>query len=117
MNSVVNERVMSVANERSRRLDVITGRAKDLLNLRRLPSRLGVIDAAILLNIGEHDVPVLIKVGLLKPLGNPPANAIKYFCTADLLDYAADRKWLSQMCDAIYQHWRKKNSKEAVPDL
>ena len=84
-------------------------RAKDLLSLRRLPLRLGVVDVAILLNIGEHDVPILAKAELLKPLGYPPPNAVKYFYAVELLDCASDRKWLSQMCDVIYQHWQKRN--------
>ena len=89
-------------------------RAKDLLSLRRLPSRLGVVDAAILLNISEHVVPILVRAGLLKPLGHPPPNAVKYFRAVELLDCASDRKWLSQMCDVIYQHWQKINLDRAL---
>jgi len=115
MNSPVNERVAPVSdlhrNGHARgKLEVTAVHAKELLGLRRLPSRLGVTDAAILLNVGEHDIPVLVRAGLLEPLGHPPPNAVKYFATMELLDRAADRKWLSQMCDAIYQHWAKKNA-------
>ena len=91
-------------------LELTATRAKEVLGLRRLPSRLGVTDAAILLNVGEHDIPVLVRAGLLQPLGHPPPNAVKYFATVELLDCAADRKWLSRMCDALYQYWAKKNA-------
>jgi hypothetical protein len=69
-----------------------------------------VADAAILLNVGEHDIPVLVSGGLLKPLGHPQPNAVKYFATVDLLERADDRAWLSQMCDTIYEYWSMKNA-------
>ena len=45
--------------------------AKELLNLRRLPAMLNIQQTAVLLGLAEHDVPVLIGVGLLKSLGDP----------------------------------------------
>ncbi len=32
----------------------------------------------------SHDVPVLVAAKLLKPLGSPPQNGIKFFATAEL---------------------------------
>src|SRR5437879_4194615 len=107
MNPPLNER-LPVAPDSNRngksKLDLTSTRAKELLGLRRLPSRLDMTDAAVLLNMGEHDITVLVRAGLLQPLGHPRPNAIKYFATAELLDRASDRKWLSQVCDAIYEH-------------
>jgi hypothetical protein len=49
---------------------------------------------------------------MLKPLGNPPANGIKYFATADLLEQIKDRNWLVRVSAAICQHWQKKNARQ-----
>ena len=50
-----------------------------LLNIRRLPGRLTVPQTAALLGFAEHDIPILVRKGLLKSLGNPVPNAVKYF--------------------------------------
>ena len=50
--------------------------------LGQLPARLTFEQAAWVLNCQPHDVPVLVASRLLKPLGNPPANGVKYFATA-----------------------------------
>ena len=57
-------------------------------------------------------MPALVAAKLLKPLGNPPANGIKFFATADLLEAIKDRNWLVRMSSTIYQHWRKKNARK-----
>jgi len=43
-------------------------------------------------------------------LGNPPANGIKFFATADLLESTKDRNWLVRVSATIYQHWHKQNA-------
>jgi len=43
---------------------------------------------------------------------NPPANGIKFFATADLLESVKDRGWLVRMSSTIYQHWHKKNARQ-----
>jgi len=62
----------------------------------QLPVRLTVEQAAWVLNCQPHDVPILVASKLLKPLGNPPANGIKFFATADVLDSVKDRSWLAK---------------------
>jgi hypothetical protein len=42
-----------------------------------------------------HDVPILVAAHLLKPLGIPPANSVKYFATLELLEQVKDRTWLA----------------------
>ena len=79
--------------------------------LGQLPARLTAEQAAWVLNCQVHDVPALVAARLLKPLGNPPANGIKFFCTADLLESTKDRNWLVRMSATIYQHWQKKNAR------
>ena len=59
--------------------------------LGQLPARLTAEQAAWVLNCQPHDIPVLVAAKLLKPLGNPPANGIKFFATADLLEAVKDR--------------------------
>jgi hypothetical protein len=85
---------------------------KFLMLLGQLPARLTAEQAAWVLNCGSHDIPALIAARLLKPLGNPPANGIKYFATADLLEQIKDRNWLVRASATICQHWQKKNARQ-----
>jgi hypothetical protein len=82
--------------------------------LGQLPVRLTVEQAGSVLNCQPHDVPALIHAHLLKPLGNPSVNGMKFFATADLLETAKDRAWLVNMTTAINTHWQKQNAKKAV---
>ena len=78
--------------------------------LGQLPARLTAEQAAWVLNCQQHDVPILVAARLLKPLGNPPPNGIKFFTTADVLELTKDRSWLVKVTTAINQHWHKKNA-------
>ncbi|HXR48990.1 MAG TPA: hypothetical protein VN784_16255 [Candidatus Limnocylindrales bacterium] len=78
--------------------------------LGRLPARLTAEQTAWMLNCQAHDVPVLVAARLLKPLGNPLPNGVKYFATADVLDLMADRAWLVKVTNAVSQFWQKKNA-------
>ena len=82
-----------------------------LMLLGQLPARLTAEQAAWVLNCQAHDIPVLVATRLLKPLGNPPANGIKFFASADLLELAKDRPWLAKATNAICQHWHNQNAK------
>lgn len=77
--------------------------------LGQFPMRLTVEQAAWVLNCQTHDVPVLIACRLLKPLGNPAPNSIKFFATDDVLESAKDRAWLARVTATINLHWQKKN--------
>jgi hypothetical protein len=83
--------------------------------LGQLPLRLTAEQAGWVLNCQPHDIPALVTSRLLKPLGNPPPNGIKYFATADLLEIAKDRSWLVKMTTAIHQHWHRQNSRKKSP--
>jgi len=76
----------------------------------RLPARLNVEQAAWLLNCQSHDIPVLISSRLLKPLGNPAPNGVKFFATTELIESMNERNWLNKVTVAINQHWHKQNS-------
>ena len=91
---------------------------KFLMLLGQLPARLTAEQTAWVLNCQAHDIPALVAAKLLKPLGNPPANGIKFFATADVLENSQDRQWLIRMSATIYQHWHKKNMRaKLLPPL
>ncbi len=83
---------------------------KDFLSLATPPARLGIDETAWFLGFTEHDIPVLISEGLLKPLGRPPATGSKYFATVELQNLRNDTRWLAKASDAIVNHWREKNA-------
>ena len=84
---------------------------KHFLSLAIAPARLNPEQAAWFLGFQEHDIPILVTRGLLKPLGNPPPSGVKYFAAAELEELKADRRWLARASDAICLHWKSKNSK------
>ena len=83
------------------------------LNLRNLPARLTVKQAGWLLGFPPHQIPILVGAGLLKPLGQPAPNAIKYFAAATICELKQDIHWQSHASKGIMQYWRKKNQKKA----
>jgi hypothetical protein len=76
----------------------------------QLPVRLNAEQTAWILNCQPHDIPVLVTARLLKPLGNPPPNAIKFYGTAEVLELTKERTWLAKVTNAINQHWRDHNA-------
>jgi hypothetical protein len=80
--------------------------------LGQLPARLTAEQAAWVLNCQPHDVPVLVAARLLKPLGNPPPNGIKFFATAEIVESAKERSWLARVTATINRHWQKKNGRK-----
>jgi hypothetical protein len=86
--------------------------------LGHLPARLTAEQSAWVLNCQPHDIPILIASRLLKPLGNPAPNSIKFFATNDLLESAKDRAWLIKVTSTINLHWQKMNArKKSHPSL
>jgi hypothetical protein len=83
-----------------------------LMLMGQLPARLTAEQTAWVLNCQSHDVPVLVSARLLKPLGNPAANSIKFFAAADVLEQSKDRNWLVRATHAINQHWHNKNARK-----
>ena len=81
--------------------------------LGRLPARLTAEQAAWVLNCQPHDVPVLVAARLLRPLGDPQPNSVKYFATVELLDLANNRVWLGKVTNAVSRHWKEKNLRKA----
>ena len=85
-----------------------------MMLLGRLPARLTAEQTAWVLNCQVHDIPALMAARLVKPLGNPPQNGVKFFDTAEVLEQAKDHNWLVRMSAAIYQHWRNKNERQRL---
>ena len=92
--------------------------ASEFLNLKTFPARLTSEQAAWLIGCQPHNLPALVAAKQLKPLGNTPANAVKYFCTAEVLELCRDRNWLARVTTAIQNNWARKNARytaAAVP--
>jgi hypothetical protein len=83
---------------------------KFLRLLGQLPVRLTAEQVAWVLNRQSHDVPVLVAIRLLKPLGNPPQNSVKFFAASEVLEQVKDRTWLAKVTYTLNQHWQKKNA-------
>ena len=79
--------------------------------LGQLPVRLRAEEVAWVMNCQPHDVPVLVAARLLKPLGNPSPNSVKFFATSELLNQVKDRAWLVKVTNALNQHWNAKNGR------
>jgi hypothetical protein len=75
----------------------------------RLPARLDVDQTAELLGFMPHEIPVLVKARLLKPLGEPAQNGHKFFPSAEILALAQDRQWLDKATKIVQRHWQMKN--------
>ena len=83
--------------------------------LGQVPARLLAEQVAVVLNCQPHDVPVLVAARLLKPLGNPPPNSVKFFAAAEVVEQTKDRAWLAKVTNALNQHWQKKNAAKRKP--
>jgi hypothetical protein len=82
------------------------------LNLKNLPQRLSPVEAAAMLGLSPHEIPILVSKGLLKPLGHPAPNAPKEFLRAAIVDLERDEKWHGKATDVLQQYWRLKNARK-----
>ena len=82
---------------------------KSILFVPRLPARLDVNQTADILGLLPHEVVVLLKTGLLKPLGKPAPNGHKFFCTIEISALAQNRDWLDKATRAVARHWKDRN--------
>ena len=85
-----------------------------LLNVRQvpLPARLDATQVAVILGFEPHHIPVLSSAGLLKPLGRPMRNAVKFFAAKQIEECANDARWLNEATELIYSHWQSKNARK-----
>jgi hypothetical protein len=64
------------------------------------------------LGIATHNIPPLVRAGLLKPLGHPARYCVKHFSRDALAEKFADQEWLNKVVAAIHRHWRNKNARK-----
>ena len=88
----------------------------EFLNMKTFPARLTAEQAAWLIGCQPHNTPALVAAKQLKPLGNTPVNAVKYFCTAEILELCQDRNWLARVTTAIQNNWARKNARYRSPE-
>lgn len=91
--------------------------AQQFLNLATKPARLTCENVAWLLGFVPHEIPILVAKGLLRPIGSPPRNGVKYFACADVEPLRADRKWLERASSCIHRYWETKNSRRTGGNL
>jgi hypothetical protein len=82
-----------------------------ILNLAHWPARLTSEEAGWVLGFASHDIPILVKAQLLKPLGSPTPNAPKYFSVVYVEGLAKDITWLNRATKVVSKHWKSKNHK------
>ncbi len=82
---------------------------ENLLRLQRLPMVVDAQGASQLLGVPIHEISTLTSAGILPALGKPAKNAVKYYSTAQLLNLAADEKWLSRAVGCIYRRHQERN--------
>ena len=81
---------------------------KRALDRERPPARLNADQTADLLGFEKDDLALLTRAGLLVPLGNPTANAVKYYATVDVAAFSEDRDRLDHATAIIYARNRSK---------
>lgn len=82
----------------------------------RLPARLDVNQAAEILGFLPHELRVLLKVGLLKPLGKPAANGHKFFSSSEITALSGNREWLDKATRIVAKHWKDRNLDSNQPE-
>ena len=85
--------------------------------LLELPARLQVSQAAKILGFQEYEIPILVRLKLLKPLGNPAQNGHKYFSKVQILELAEDPDWLDRATRAIARFFQQRNRKTEHPSV
>lgn len=88
-----------------------TAQQTEFLSWKIAPARLNATQTAWFLGFEPHDIPILVSAGMLKPLGHPARNGMKFFATQTLEQLRQDEKWLSRASDAIYEYWRERNAR------
>jgi hypothetical protein len=83
------------------------------LNLKTTPARLNAEETAWYLGFAPHDITILISKSLLKPLGHPAKNGVKFFALVTLEQLRNDPKWLARATDALIEHWRGRNDRKS----
>ena len=73
----------------------------------KIPGRLRAEEVAKILGFAEHDIPVLVRYKLLRPLGQPSQQSTKYFAAVEILEYREDVKWLNKATKIASGYWKR----------
>jgi hypothetical protein len=87
-----------------------------LLNARRLPARLSYEQVAALAGVSPHDVPVLVKAGLVPVLNGSSAakNSVKWVAASALEPLLHDPRWAERVTARLNRHWQNKNRQRGL---
>ena len=73
-----------------------------------MPEQVGWI-----LNCADQNIRILVRAGLLKPLGEPPENGEKLFAAEEILELVKNRTWLAKVTNAIHKgHFLKNQTRK-----
>ena len=86
---------------------------KEILNLISLPGRMNAAEAAWRLGFEPDHIPILVSAGQLKPLGNPPSGAVKFFLTVEIEQKKGDARWMNKATELIRVKVKDKNERAA----
>lgn len=81
---------------------------------RKLAARINVKEVSEIVGCTEEDATLLMKANLLKPLGKPVQNGVKWFSAVEIVQLAADRRWLDDVTKTLSQHWRRKRARRSA---
>ncbi|MDB6057316.1 MAG: hypothetical protein JWO95_1160 [Verrucomicrobiales bacterium] len=76
-----------------------------------LPACVGIEEAAQILGWPDYFLPVLMRTGLLKPLGKPSQSSRKWFSTVELERLGTDPVWLDKAVRTVEKHVHDMNEK------
>jgi len=80
---------------------------RSMLDRVRVPLRVDARQAGELLGLLDHEIAILIRAKLLRPLGSPAKNGRRFFFAREILEL--DREWWDRAQRAIERHWKQRN--------
>ena len=73
--------------------------------------RFDVPQTGRVLGFADYEISVLVRAGLLKPLGKPAQNSHKWFAAVEIQELASNRDWLDKATRTVSQYLQKRNEK------
>jgi DNA-binding response OmpR family regulator len=83
---------------------------KQVLTVLRLPARLTVEEAAVLLGFHPEAISVLVRAKMLEPLAGYSRGAQQMFATVEIRRLHDDLKWLGKATRLLREHFQIRNS-------
>ena len=78
-----------------------------VLNLQRLPGRIDARMTAYLLGVPDYTIPILVRCGVLTPLGLRDGNFQHYFSSVRVLALAADPAAMHEITLTLQNYWKE----------